>query len=115
MTPELCAQMVSAKPWLVTKIGFFNGDECFYGYQLPGAPQVPSRNCVVSCPGDSSQVCGGAYNALTNIAAISVYTIPTTKTPRKFYPSAFAGCASSTVFTQVSTNDRMTPELCAQD
>ncbi|KAJ3066353.1 hypothetical protein HDU98_010360 [Podochytrium sp. JEL0797] len=122
MTPELCAQWVSAKPWLVTKIGLRNGNLCYYGYQLPGVPQVPSQKCRIPCPGDSSQVCGGEIDLLTQIQAISVYTIPTTKTPSAFPPSVFTGCISypSKLFTQdvmfkVSTSDHMTPQLCVQD
>ncbi|KAJ3067204.1 hypothetical protein HDU98_009604, partial [Podochytrium sp. JEL0797] len=120
MTPELCAQWVSANPWLVTKIGLFNGDECFYGYSLAGAPQEPSQKCRMQCVGDSSKECGGAYDfdfgAANYIVGISVYTISTTKTPSTIrYPSSYAECATGTTVTKVSTSDRMTPELCAKE
>ncbi|KAJ3066354.1 hypothetical protein HDU98_010361 [Podochytrium sp. JEL0797] len=96
MTPELCAQMVSAKSWLVIKIGLYNGNMGFYGGGSMSWQQQP-----------------GVWRwVATHYKFLFV-----AKNPIADLPSVFDGCVSDPTGSDLikgSTSYHMTPQLCLQ-
>ena len=75
MTPTKCIQFCSGDDQFNKYAGIANGGDCYCASAVDPNNKVNTAFfCTITCPGDSSQLCGG--NPVDSTPYMSVYSVP---------------------------------------
>lgn len=109
--PQVCANKCGYQGYHYSAVEYTT--QCFCGNVLsPDSTKLSESSCNYTCPGDSSEICGGTYVYVTNLSLCVSRSTNTYEYEPLLYQQSQSASASEGGQTVSSVSDR--PFLCQQ-